>query len=221
MKKKYLNHLGKVWLNVASSVYVLPDFVNLDNHIYLKFRPILPLLIKVLSPGHASWAKEYLKASSAAVLVQHDCRKKLKFPDNSVDHILCSHFLEHVYLEEMKTIVSDFHRVLKPGGTLHIIVPDLNVFIEKYHTMKMEGNSLAADEFINNTLLSRPTRGSLRYRLMEMHGGFGLQHRWMYDEAALLHHVAQLGFEINNQMDVPSREFRKGDDSIHIRAVKN
>lgn len=218
---KQINAENKLWLNVASSVYVLPGFVNLDNHIFLKFKPLMPVLKIFLSRGHNKLAKDYADAASKAPLLQHDCRKKLAYNDNSVDHILCSHFLEHVYLDEMKFILSDFYRVLKPGGTLHIIVPDLNGFINRYQEQHAKGDHNAADDFINNTLLSKPTRGTLRYRLMELQGGFGLQHRWMYDSASMEKHVLEGGFIIDNAMDVPSRDFRKNDDSVHVRAKKS
>lgn len=41
------------------------------------------------------------------------------------DIVYCSHVLEHVYPHEVHTAVSEFHRVLKPGGKAVIIVPDL------------------------------------------------------------------------------------------------
>jgi len=209
----------KIWLNVASSTYVLPGFINLDNHLFLKFKWLLPL-VKVFSPSHVKLANEYSRALSKANLQQHDCRKKLKFGDNTVDHVLCSHFLEHVYLEETKTILSDFNRVLKPGGTLHIIVPDLNHIVGQYLERTNSGDAKAGDNFIVDSLLSRTTRGSLRYRLMELHGGFGLQHRWMYDRASMAYHIINTGFKIDDSLDVPSDAFRKNDDSVHIRAIK-
>ena len=214
------NKLNKVWLNVASSTYVLPDFINLDNHIFIKFKTIFQILKPFLSTGHVQLAKAYTDAASRAILLRHDCRKKLKYGDNTVDHILCSHFLEHVYLEETKTILADFYRVLKPGGTLHIIVPDLNKFIYDYLEMGKNGNQYAADEFIKNSILSKTTRGSLRYRLMEFQGGFGLQHRWMYDRPSMVAHITDIGFEIDDYLNVPSDEYRKNDDSVHVKAKK-
>lgn len=220
MKNKIYNRTqSKLWLNVASSTYVLPEFVNLDNHVFLKYRAILPL-IKIFFPRHAKLANDYLNAISSATLVQHDCRKKLKFSDNTVDHILCSHFLEHVYLDEAMIILADFYRVLKRGGTIHIIVPDLQHFVSEYQEMKTLGKEYAADEFMNKCLLSRPTKGSLRYRIMEFQGGFGLQHRWMYDEASMSAHILNSGFKIDNNLEVPSDDFRKNDDSVHVRAIK-
>lgn len=41
------------------------------------------------------------------------------------DAVLCRHALEHLYEHEVPTAISEFHRVLKPGGHLILFVPDL------------------------------------------------------------------------------------------------
>ena len=40
------------------------------------------------------------------------------------DHIWCSHVLEHLAAEDAQMALSEFHRVLKVGGTAIIVVPD-------------------------------------------------------------------------------------------------
>ena len=47
---------------------------------------------------------------------------RLPFDDNTVTFINCSHVLEHInnYISLMK----EFHRILEPGGILHITVPE-------------------------------------------------------------------------------------------------
>jgi len=54
-----------------------------------------------------------------------DLRNSLPFPDNSVDFIFNEHFLEHLTVEEGIQAIKDFFRVLKPGGTMRIAMPDL------------------------------------------------------------------------------------------------
>jgi len=207
-------------LNVASSIYVLPDFINLDNHVFLKYKWAMPFVSWMLKPGHRKLANDYKEAAQKAIILQHDCRKKLRYAENSIDHILCSHFLEHVYLDETKNILADFYRVLKPGGTVHIIVPDIQVFIKAYSDHSLAGQVDAADQFVEGTILSKRSRGTLRYRIMEFQGGFGLQHRWMYDEHSMTQHVKEAGFSVDNSLVVPSESFRQHDDSVHVKAIK-
>ena len=41
------------------------------------------------------------------------------------DGVFCSHALEHLHQHEVGIALSEFHRVLKPGGAAYIFVPDL------------------------------------------------------------------------------------------------
>ena len=43
------------------------------------------------------------------------------FEDNCADEVLSEHFLEHV--TDFEKTIFEMHRILKPGGTLHFIVP--------------------------------------------------------------------------------------------------
>ena len=48
----------------------------------------------------------------------------LPYDDNSVDLIYASHVIEYFNREEVKDILNEWIRVLKPGGTLRLAVPD-------------------------------------------------------------------------------------------------
>lgn len=50
-----------------------------------------------------------------------DCEKGLPFPDNYADEVRAWHFLEH--MEDQDAIMTEIHRVLKPGGVLVFEVP--------------------------------------------------------------------------------------------------
>lgn len=41
------------------------------------------------------------------------------------DVVYCCHALEHLYPHEVSKALSEFHRVLHPGGSVVILVPDL------------------------------------------------------------------------------------------------
>jgi len=54
--------------------------------------------------------------------VQHDLNSiPYPFADNSFDHVLASHVLEH--LDRPFVVMKELHRILKPGGTLIVKVP--------------------------------------------------------------------------------------------------
>lgn len=61
-----------------------------------------------------------------------DIRKKIPFDDEIFDLIYNSHFLEHMDKEGGKKFLSECLRVLKPGGVLRVVVPDLEVAATKY-----------------------------------------------------------------------------------------
>ncbi len=51
---------------------------------------------------------------------------RLPYPDGSVDHIRCSHGLEHVGWREVPGVLAEWRRVLCRWGTLWLMVPDLD-----------------------------------------------------------------------------------------------
>jgi predicted SAM-dependent methyltransferase len=57
--------------------------------------------------------------------IRADARHLGMFGDCSVDEILASHVLEHFPFAEALTVLSEWHRVLRPQGTLDIHVPNL------------------------------------------------------------------------------------------------
>jgi len=210
--EKFRNKQGKIWLNVASSVYALAEFVNLDNSVFLQFSDILYILRPLIPGKYHEWITKYKNLKKSKLFLIHDCRKPLPFPNSSVDHVLCSDFLEHVFPKEAEEIVGDFHRVLKDGGTLHIVVPNLTWMVEEYLEKKKSKTSNAADWFIAETILSRKTRGSLKYRILEFFGAFGLQHYWMYDDDSMKMLLDKFGFKIVEEKNFPSKNYRAGID---------
>lgn len=56
-----------------------------------------------------------------------------QFPDQCCDEIYASHVLEHIdYMYEVSAVMRDFYRMLKPGGTIYISVPDMGTLCHMY-----------------------------------------------------------------------------------------
>jgi predicted SAM-dependent methyltransferase len=220
--EKFKNKNGKIWLNIASSVYTLDGFINLESSVFLRFAKMFYMFKFIIPEKYHEWIDLYKNLKEKEIFIVHDCRKPLPFPDGSVDHILCSHFLEHVFKEEMEKIISDFYRVLKNGGTLHVIVPNIQWMVNEYLFKKRNGVLSAADWFLKETILSRETRGSFKYRAFEFLGMFGLQHRWMYDYDSMELNLIKSGFTILKENNSPSKHYQldKQYKAVNILAKK-
>jgi len=56
----------------------------------------------------------------------------LPFPNNSIDGIFASHFLEHFNENQVRKVLGESYRVLKPGGTIRLVTPNLRKAIDAY-----------------------------------------------------------------------------------------
>ncbi len=63
---------------------------------------------------------------------QHDIRDLSMFDDNAADLIYCSHSLEYFDRIEVKSVLKEWHRVLKEGGVLRLAVPDFEAMVRVY-----------------------------------------------------------------------------------------
>ena len=66
------------------------------------------------------------------------------YADDSVDEIRASHILEHFPHAQTLAVIREWYRVLKPGGTMKISVPNLDYIIDAYrggagHQLNLEG----------------------------------------------------------------------------------
>jgi SAM-dependent methyltransferase len=82
---------------------------------------------------HPEWLNFDVRPSSAKVHPL-DLRRSLPLRDRSVDAVYHSHVLEHLPQRDGLRLITECHRVLKPGGVLRVAVPDLEVIARNYLT---------------------------------------------------------------------------------------
>jgi predicted SAM-dependent methyltransferase len=58
--------------------------------------------------------------------------KGIPFPDNTFDVVYHSQVLEHIVKEKSAEFIKECYRVLKPGGILRVVVPDLENIVDEY-----------------------------------------------------------------------------------------
>lgn len=74
--------------------------------------------------GYENYISVDIQPPQAGWAVQHDLKNPIPLPDNSVARILSEDFFEHITVDEIKRLLAECFRLLKPGGIMRIGVPD-------------------------------------------------------------------------------------------------
>jgi SAM-dependent methyltransferase len=139
-----------------------------------------------------------------------DVREALPFPASSFEAVYASHLLEHLFLADAQRLLRECFRVLRPGGVIRIVVPDLRPIVQEYLGERPFHNSdefaaMAPADRMNRRLHFRnpnPPRGNVVLRVYAALTDFQT-HKWMYDATSLVGHLRVAGFD-----DVEQRDFR-------------
>jgi len=214
LKNKQIKNLK---INIASGVYVLEDYINYDFSVFflLSYIPIPSFFFF----KYKNLIDLHREARKKAKVVFKNCQKPLKLKNSTVSHILCSHFLEHNTIDVVENILRDFYNKLVIGGTLHIIVPNFDNYIERY-LKDRENDELAVLEFCKNTILVDIKKPKFMKRLLTFIGSFGLMHEIMFNKKFMESLLKKHGFVIIKGESVSSYEYRRGDDSLHVFSRK-
>lgn len=93
---------------------------------------------------HPGWTNADLTPAGPDVLAV-DLRRPLPFPDDAFDAVYSSHVLEHLTPFEARGFLHEIRRVLRPGGVVRIVVPDLEGIVRGY-LRTLDEAAGAADE---------------------------------------------------------------------------
>ena len=130
-------------------------------------------------------------------------RRRLPLKDNSVKFIYCSHVLEHFERWQAVEILRECRRVLRTGGCIRIVVPDLKKMIGNYNDSK--NSPRASDEFFREVWgfnKDRPSKNiidKIKTKFIRGHG-------WGYDEKGMEAVLLEAGFQ-----KIKGRKFCEGD----------
>lgn len=145
-------------------------------------------------------------------IVLHDLTRTFPWPDNSVDVVYSSHTLEHMSREQGRAFLAECHRVLKPGGIIRIVVPDLSSIVRNY----LDGN-LQAEDFVDTLgVLYLDAGGRWKNRLAPF---VQYPHKCMYDTPALVRCLTNVGFDARGRSPFDSTISGIADIEIQDRTV--
>ncbi len=95
---------------------------------------------------HPSWANVDMESSSPHVQV-HNLLKGFPYKDAQFEVIYHSQVLEHIPKENAESFLRECWRVLKPGGILRVVVPDLEGIAREYLRL-VEANSAGSTDML-------------------------------------------------------------------------
>jgi predicted SAM-dependent methyltransferase len=105
----------------------------------------------------------------------------LPFKDDSFEEVHCFHVLEHVTRDKYKPMLAEMHRVLRPGGILHVETPDFRGTV---------ANLMAAFEHTNMRAIHVWTTSVYGKNERE-----GMAHHWGFHQALMFDEFRALGFK--------------------------
>ncbi len=124
---------GAAYLNIGCGNHFLSDWENLD-----------------FEPKNSSVRK-------------WDIRRGLPCPDEHFDLVYSSHVLEHLSSAEVEKLIQECRRVLRPGGTLRVVVPDLEAMAREYLSAAVaEGEGKKSKKGLESAVCSLRSSDSLR-----------------------------------------------------------
>lgn len=166
-------------LNLGCGDVAPPGWINVDNAVGARLRK-LPIL--------GAFSRRFLRCNWDRSVFVHDLRRELPWATASIDCVYSSHTLEHLTRASGERFMREVARILKPGGIVRFVVPDLKRVVDRYNS----GQSDARD--LLSSLHAVDTRDrSVAKRIYALLSGSG--HRCMYDESSLLRLMTASGLD--------------------------
>ena len=178
-------------INVGCGMSPTKGWKNFDNSwsIRLASKPIVVSMLKALGVLKSTQFEYIGLARKRNIHIQWaDASKHLPLPSNSVDILYSSHMLEHLDRQKAQSFLREAKRVIKSGGIIRIVVPDLRLLVDDYIK---NGD---ADKFMIKLKMNKDMPGSLIEKLKYLFVG-DRHHQWNYDADSLSNLLKISGFE--------------------------
>lgn len=204
---------GRAMLNLGCGTKMNWDWNNIDFSPYARLSHHRTIAKILKWTGLLSEERYQILLGISPEIIYWDLRKGIPFRDESFDVVYNSHFLEHIDRDAAPSFLKECYRVLKMGGIIRIVVPDLQTLINNYVLAISElesGNEQSLDthrQAIYNifdqmvpqeplgTKKQRPLVRTIEKFFRGDTSRIGVLHRWMYDKYHLGSILTDVGFK--------------------------
>ena len=152
------------------------------------------------------------------VEVAADLTREMPFRSASIDLIHSEDFIEHVDETAGKLVLTECHRILRAGGVMRLLTPDLRTLIEEVYVRRDPRHLRWCGVYLEST---DPCSA------LNMHLRMGGEHRFIYDDEHLTTLLREAGFHVRrvryNASTVPELRFLDLRDfglNLFLEAVK-
>jgi predicted SAM-dependent methyltransferase len=170
-----------MYLNLGCGFNTPKQWINVDYALGARIakRPLLLYLSKKLNLVAGDWSRDILI---------HDLSTELPFESDSSQCVYLSHTLEHFDISSGRTLLRECFRVLSPGGSLRVVVPDLDYFLLAYQSQQVTAIDLLPQLMGNVQSNARGLR-----RIAECF--FSFPHKVSFNREELRKELASAGFK--------------------------
>lgn len=211
-RKSIQSQFSPVKVNLGCGLAVTTGWVNIDgslNALVSTLPHSLHRLAYRLTGASRYYSEnEYCRLLRDHYFIHHDLAHSIPLADGVADFVYSSHFLEHLFRKDGEKLLMESFRVLKSGGTVRVVVPDLAYAMSLYAAGEK-------DKMLSNNFF------------VEDDDSYYARHKYMYDFPMLTDALARAGFH-----DIRRCEFRTGhtpdldrldnrpDESLFVEATR-
>lgn len=179
--------MTEIRVNIGCGTTPTPGWRNYDNSMTVRAARSMLLRLALVLIRQNRGREDYMRIIKDSDIRWANATRRIPEADRSIDVIYTSHMIEHLSRSELSRFLEEAKRVLKPGGILRAVVPDLDIHVRDYSE---HGDP---DRFVKELCMAiEPPNGifgKLRHAFVgERH------HLWMYNGESLSRRLLSAGF---------------------------
>lgn len=216
--KHYKFNSSFAGINLGCGTSNPSNWIGIDGGVFLLFRKI-PKFITKRFWKHFNMSDidpfdSYTSFLDTTNVIHHDLQYGIPFDDETVPAVYSSHFLEHLFREDVVNLLNACWRVLCTGGLIRICVPSVEDEINKMKTAIIAYEKGDIEKI-------QPYVTSERVGFINKYSN----HKFMYNLGEIQKILAQVGFVNISQKEfgvgrVPDVETLDTRDGLFVEAIK-